>query len=209
MSQDSRIRVVIADDHPIVREGLINLIEDEADMVVVGEAIDGRSAVELFHQYQPDVLLIDLRMPNLSGCEATAQIRQDSPNARIIILTTYDTEEDIYSSLRAGAMAYLLKDAPRHELITAIRTVHAGQQYIAFQIGTKLAQYINEPVISDRERDVLQLLAQGNSNREIAQALGITEGTVKHHVNSILSKFEVNDRTHAVVVALKRGIVQF
>lgn len=201
------IRVLIADDHPIVREGIASLVSDQADMVVVAEAADGQSAVELFHQHQPDVALIDLRMPKLSGCDAIALIRQASPKARIIILTTYDGDEDIYRGLQAGAMAYLLKDVPRQELMSAIRTVHAGRKHFPTLVGEKLVQRMDGQEISEREREVLRLMATGRSNREISKVLGISESTVKSHVNNILHKLGVDDRTHAVVTALKRGII--
>ncbi|GAP98011.1 response regulator transcription factor [Leptolyngbya sp. NIES-2104] len=201
------IRVLVADDHPIVREGIVSLITDQPDMIVVAEAEDGQSAIELFSQHQPDVTLMDLRMPNVSGSEAIARIRRDAPSARIIILTTYDGDEDIYRGLQAGAMSYLLKDVPRQELIGTIRTVYAGRKQISGVVAEKLIGRMESETISDRECEVLRLIAAGKNNREISQALKISEGTVKSHINSILHKFEVDDRTHAVVLALKRGII--
>ncbi len=208
MSNPTSIRVLVADDHLVVRRGLVSLIEDEADMQVVGEAQNGAEAVALFRQLQPDVTLMDLRMPELSGSDAIAAIRQATPTARIVILTTYDSDDDIYTALRSGAMAYLLKDSPRQELILAIRSVLAGKRYLPSHIGTKLAGRIDMAQISERERQVLYLMASGRSNKEIGESLGITEGTVKSHVNNIMNKLQADDRTHAVVVALKRGIIK-
>ena len=208
MSDPTPIRVLVADDHLVVRRGLVSLIDDEADMQVVGEAQNGAQAVTLFRQLQPDVTLMDLRMPELSGSDAITAIRQDTPTARIVILTTYDSDDDIYTGLRAGAMAYLLKDSPRQELILAMRSVLAGKRYLPSLIGTKLAEWIDTAQISNRERQVLYLMASGRSNRAIGESLGIAEGTVKSHVNNIMNKLQADDRTHAVVVALKRGIIK-
>jgi two-component system, NarL family, response regulator len=208
MSEPTLIRVLVADDHLIIREGLVSILKNEADMLVVGEAATGLEAIALFRQHQPDITLMDLRMPELDGYDAIVQIRQEFSTARLIVLTTYDSEEDIFHSLRAGAMAYLLKDAPRQELLSTIRTVYAGHKHIPSNIGAKLAQRIDGAELSDREHEVLQLLAQGRSNRQISDLLGIAEGTVKSHVNSILHKLQVDDRTHAVVVALNRGIIK-
>ena len=203
-----QIRILVADDHPIVREGLAGLIEDEEDMIVVGEAASGREAIELFNQHQPDVTLMDLRMPQLEGVEAITLIRQQATNARIIILTTYDSDEDIYRALRAGAMAYLLKDASRLELLNTIRAVHAGQKRISPQMALKLAERLNNPELSARELEVLRLIVAGKSNSEIGTTLYITEGTVKTHVKTILKKLGVSDRTSAATTALKRGVVR-
>ena len=203
-----QIRILVADDHPIVREGLAGLIEDEEDMIVVGEAANGREAIELFNQHQPDVTLMDLRMPQLEGVEAITLIRQQATNARIIILTTYDSDEDIYRALRAGAMAYLLKDASRQELLNTIRAVHAGQKRISPQMALKLTERLNNPELSARELEVLRLIVAGKSNSEIGTTLYITEGTVKTHVKTILKKLGVSDRTSAATTALKRGVVR-
>lgn len=209
MSQKPPIRILIADDHPVVRSGLAVMLEidPEANIHVVGQAKNGYEMVELFAQLQPDIGLVDLRMPQLGGVEAIAQIRSQFPEAHLIILTTYDGDEDIYRGLQAGAKAYLLKDTPREELLLCIQTVYAGKSFIPPDIGMRLAERINSPVLSKREREVLELLPLGMSNFEIGTTLQITEGTVKSHINNILSKLNVGDRTQAVIVALKRGLI--
>lgn len=201
------IRVLISDDHPFMREGLAAVLDYKPDMTVVGQACNGREAVELFCQHQPDITLMDLRMPELSGVEAIAIICAEFATARIIVLTTYDGDEDIYRGLRAGAKGYVLKDAEPDELTTAIRVVYSGQQYIPPAVGAKLAERLGSPELSDRELEVLRLMATGKSNLEISTALSIAEGTVKFHVKNILSKLAVGDRTQAMIVALKRGII--
>lgn len=207
MNQSNIIRVLVADDHPVVAQGLVALLECEADITVVGQAYDGCQAVELFHQHQPDVTLMDLRMPQMDGVAAITAICTLVDDARIIVLTTYDSDEDIYRGLRAGAKGYLLKDAEPDELLVAIRTVHSGKKYIPPDIGAKLAQRLSNSQLSDRELEVVRLMVGGNSTQEISAALSIAESTVKFHVNNILSKLGVSDRTQAIVVALKRGIV--
>ncbi len=207
MNQPNIIRVMVADDHPVVAQGLVALLECEADITVVGQAYDGCQAVELFHQHQPDVTLMDLRMPQMDGVAAITAICTLVDDARIIVLTTYDSDEDIYRGLRAGAKGYLLKDAEPDELLVAIRTVHSGKKYIPPDIGAKLAERMSNPQLSDRELEVVRLMVGGNSTQEISTALSIAESTVKFHVNNILSKLGVSDRTQAIVVALKRGIV--
>jgi DNA-binding NarL/FixJ family response regulator len=201
------IRVLVADDHPVVAQGLVALLECEADITVVGQAYDGCQAVEQFHQHQPDVTLMDLRMPQMDGVAAITAICTLVDDARIIVLTTYDSDEDIYRGLRAGAKGYLLKDAEPDELLVAIRTVHSGKKYIPPDIGAKLAERVSSPQLSARELEVLRLMVSGKSTQEISAALSIAESTVKFHVNNILSKLGVSDRTQAIVAALKRGIV--
>ncbi|BAZ13258.1 two component transcriptional regulator, LuxR family protein [Calothrix sp. NIES-4071] len=204
---ESKIRLLIADDHAVVRKGLVAMVEDEPDMQVVAEASDGQEAVDQFCDVRPDVCLLDLRMPKMNAVEAIAAIRQHNPNARLIILTTYDTDEAIYQGLRAGAKGYLLKDATIDELLNCIRTVHGGKICLPSAIAAKLAEHTTSPQLSDREREVLQLMAMGNNNHDIATALVVAESTVKYHVNHILSKLGVNDRTQAVILGLKRGLV--
>jgi DNA-binding NarL/FixJ family response regulator len=206
MSQGNPIRVLIVDDHPVIRTGLALMLRYEGDIEAVGEAGNGQEAVAMFRLCRPDVTLMDLRMPEMDGAKAITAIRAEFPAARIILLTTYDGDEDIYRGLRAGAKAYLLKDAPCEELLETIRRVHSGQKCITIEVGAKLAERIEGPLLTDREREVLRLMAVGKSNQEIGAALFITEGTVKFHVNHILNKLGVNDRTQAVIVALKRGI---
>jgi DNA-binding NarL/FixJ family response regulator len=206
MSQPAVIRILIVDDHTIVQQGLAAIINEEEDMTVIGRAQDGIEAIQLFRQVQPDVTLMDLRMPQMGGVEAITAICTEFNTARIIVLTTYDGDEDIYRGLRAGSKGYLLKDCKPNELRTAIRTIHAGQQYIPPHVGAKLAQRMTNPELTDRELDVLRLVAQGMSNLEIAAALTVTESTVKSNINRILSKLGAKDRTQATIIALKRGI---
>jgi two-component system NarL family response regulator len=201
------IRVLIADDHPIVRDGLNAVINDQLDMEVVAEAANGNEAVDLAREHSPDVMLIDLRMPQLNGLEAIKAIHSDWPQARIIVLTTYDGDEDIYRALQAGAHAYLLKGMPRAELLDTIRAVHAGHKRIPTDIAVKLAERISASELTQRELEVLQHIVDGQSNKEIGKSLSITEGTVKAHVNNILGKLGVKDRTQAVTEGLRRGIV--
>ncbi|PSB21819.1 DNA-binding response regulator [filamentous cyanobacterium CCP2] len=200
------IRVLIADDHPIVRNGLVRMVELTDGMEVIAEAETGTEAVEQYRQHQPDVTLMDLRMKEMGGVDAIITIRQEFPEARIVILTTYDTDEDIFRGLQAGAKGYLLKDAKMNQLLDAIRKVHSGQKYIPPEVGAKLAERMSQPQLTDREREVLQILSHGKTNQEIAEALSISESTVKFHVNNILSKLGVNDRTQAVLIAIKRGV---
>lgn len=207
MNPSNVIRVLLADDHPILGKGLAMLLECEPDITVVGQAHDGREAIALFRQHQPDVTLMDLRMPEVSGVEAIAAIRAEFKHARMIVLTTYDGDEDIYRGLKAGAKGYLLKGTPLEELLTAIRTVHRNQSYIPPQIGAKLAERVSTPELSDRELEVLCLMAKGQNNPQISAELNIAESTIRFHINHILSKLGVSDRTQAVIMAINRGIV--
>ncbi len=207
MSQSTNIRVLIVDDHSIVRQGLATIINRDPEMTVIAQAEDGQQAIDCFRECQPDVTLMDLRMPQIGGVEAITAICAEFKLARIMVLTTYDGDEDIYRGLHAGAKGYLLKDAKPNELLSAIRMIHSGQQYIPPSVGAKLVQRLSNPELSERELDVLRLMAQGMSNLDISTALSIGESTVKSHVNRILSKLGVNDRTQAVIVAVRRGIV--
>jgi len=207
MTKSNSSRILIADDHLVVRIGLRSMIDTQADMEVVAEAVNGGEAVELFRVHKPDVVLMDLRMPGTGGVEATAAIREQFPDARVIVLTTYDGDENIYRALQAGARAYLLKDVPRNEFLDDIRAVHNGQYCIPPAVGARLAQRLPFPPLSARELEVLKLIVQGMSNKEIGSRLSITESTVKNHVNNILTKLHVNDRTQAATTALRRGIV--
>ncbi|MBW4470630.1 MAG: response regulator transcription factor [Stenomitos rutilans HA7619-LM2] len=202
----TQIRVLIVDDHLIVQEGIAAIINEEEDMTVIGRAKNGIEAIELFRQLQPDVTLMDLRMPEMGGVEAITALCAEFNTARTIVLTTYDGDEDIYRGLRAGAKGYLLKDSKPSELRTAIRTVYSGQQYIPSHVGAKLVERMNNPELTDRELEVLQLVAQGMSNLEIGVALTITESTVKSNINRILSKLGAKDRTQATIIAMKRGL---
>jgi two-component system NarL family response regulator len=205
---DAPIRVLIADDHPIVRGGLSALVADHPRMRLVAEAETGEQAVALAMTHRPDVILMDLRMPEMSGVEAIRAIRSAWPDARVIVLTTYDGDEDIYQALQAGARAYLLKDASGAELLEAVEAVHRGETRIPPQVGARLAQRVAREDLTPRERDVLRAIVDGRSNKEIGRALSLTEGTVKFHVNNILAKLGVNDRTQAAIEALRRGFVR-
>ncbi len=207
METSQTIRVMIIDDHQIVRQGLVALINTEADLTVVAEGSDGQQAVGLFAQHKPDVTLMDLRMPVLSGVEAIKIIRQQNPTARIIVLTTFDGDEDIYRALQAGAQSYLLKGVSFDDLIEAIRTVHAGQRRIPTAVAERLAERMATEELTAREVQVLELIVRGKSNKEIGTALSISEATVKSHINSLLSKMGVTDRTQAATTALQRGLV--
>ncbi|MEH1770883.1 MAG: response regulator transcription factor [Nostoc sp.] len=200
------IRVLIVDDNAIVQQGLAAIITQESDMAVVGQAKDGIEAIALFRQAQPDVTLMDLRMPQMGGVEAIGTICAEFEAARIMVLTTYDGDEDIYQGLRAGAKGYLLKDCRPSELRTAIRTVYEGQHYIPPHVAAKLVERMNHPELSHRELEVLQLVVRGMSNLEIGNALNISESTVKSNINRILSKLGAKDRTQATIIGLKRGI---
>lgn len=207
METERPIRIVIADDHPIVREGLAAILGRQSDMEVVGEAKTGREAVELVQLLAPDVVLMDLRMPEMSGVEAIASIHRDRPECGILVLTVYDGDQEIVRALQAGARAYLLKDTYREDLIEAVRAVRGGQRRIPPEVARRLAEYVANPGLTARELDVLRLMARGCANAEIGRSLFITESTVKGHINNILGKLGVRDRTQAVTTALRRGIV--
>ncbi|MEN6644534.1 MAG: response regulator transcription factor [Armatimonadia bacterium] len=202
------IRILVADDHPVVRAGLVALVDRRPDMTVVAEASNGQELLDQFLLHRPDVALVDLRMPEMDGADAIAAIRERAPGARVIVLTTYDDDEDIQRSLRAGAKAYMLKDAARDDLLAAIKAVHEGRTLIPPAIATKLAESIGAPTLTARELEVLALVADGKSNREIATLLFITEGTVKSHLSTMLGKLDASDRTQAVTIALKRGLLR-
>lgn len=207
MSQSPTIRVLIVDDHSLVTEGLANIINYDPEMTVVAQAEDGQQAIAQYREHQPDITLMDLRMPRMGGVEAITAICAEFKSARIIVLTTYNGDEDIYRGLQAGAQGYVLKDAKPNELLNAIRIVHSGQHYVSLAVASKLVERMNNPILSERELEVLRLMAQGLSNQDIGTALNISESTVKSHVTRILSKLGVGDRTQAVIVAVKRGLV--
>ncbi len=198
---------MVVDDHQIVRQGLVALLNTEPGLTVVAEATNGQQAVELFRQQRPDITLMDLRLPVLGGVEATKTIRQEFPTAKIIVLTTYDGDEDIYRALQAGAQSYLLKGVSFDELLEAIRTVHAGARRIPSAVAERLAERMAGQELTGRELQVLELIVKGRSNKEISTELAISEATVKSHINSLLSKLGVSDRTQAATSALQRGIV--
>jgi DNA-binding NarL/FixJ family response regulator len=208
MSTRGPIRVLIADDHTVVRDGLATIIGLQSDMKVVGEASNGEEACALFTKHEPDVLLLDLRMPDKDGPDVVKTLRAARPSARIIIFTTYGGDEDIFHSLKAGAKGYLLKDAPRQQILEAIRAVYVGESYIPPAIASKVAEHALRPQLTERELEVLQRMARGESNKEIGVALFISEGTVKTHVKSILAKLEAMSRTEAVTIASRRGVIR-
>ncbi len=204
----SRITVLIADDHSVVREGLASLIGRKPDMKVLGEASNGREALELWTKLRPDVTLLDLRMPELDGVSVIREIRAQDENARIVVLTTFDGDEDIYRALKAGAKAYLLKDVAREALMDCIRRVYQGETFVPAVLAAKLAERVSGEALSAREIDVLKLMAEGMSNKEIGSKLFISEGTVKSHVKGIFAKLNVISRTEAVATASRRGLIQ-
>ena len=201
------IRILTVDDHQLLREGIAAVLEGQPDMVLVGQASNGREAIESFRQHRPDVTLMDLRMPDMSGIEAITAIRAEFPNARIIVLTTYAGDVQAAGALKAGASGYLLKNLVRKELLETIRAVHAGKRRVPPEIATEIAEHIADDALTEREIDVLRRVAAGKSNKVIAAELDISEGTVKTHMKSILPKLDASDRTHAVTIALKRGIL--
>jgi DNA-binding NarL/FixJ family response regulator len=201
------IRVLCADDHPLVRKGIASLLANETDIALVGEAANGREAVELFRALRPDVTLMDLRMPELDGVAAVKQIRQETPDAKIIALTSYDGDQDIYQAIDAGVRGYLLKEMVHTEVLRAIRTVHAGKRLIPLEVAERLTDYFPQIALTPREVEVLASVAQGMANKDIAKRLGTASGTVKMHVQNILGKLGAADRTHAVTIAIQRGIL--
>jgi len=204
---DELIQIMVVDDHHIVRQGLVALIGTLPDMKVIAQASDGAEAVDLYREHRPDVTLMDLRLPKQNGVDAITRIREEFPSARIIVLTTFDGDEDIYRALQAGAKGYLLKGMNADELTDAIRTVHGGKSRIPAVVAERLAERMGGPSLTGRELDVLKRIVGGRSNKEIASDLFISEATVKTHINSILSKLGVSDRTQAATTALQRGIV--
>jgi DNA-binding NarL/FixJ family response regulator len=202
------IRVLTADDHALLREGIAALVNAEADMKLVAEASNGQEAIEKFRLHRPDITLMDLQMPALNGIEAIIGIRSEFPNARIVVLTTYTGDIQVLRALKAGARGYILKGRVHRELLDTIRAVHAGQKRIPPEIAAELADHAAEDELTTREIDVLRLIAAGSANKEIAHQLSIAEETVKSHVTNILAKLGANDRTHAVMIGLKRGILE-
>lgn len=201
------IRILCVDDHPIMREGIAAIIRNESDMELVAEAVNGREAVGHFRRYRPDVTLMDLRLPDISGIEALRAIRSEFGNARIIMLTTFDGDVDIRRALEAGAQGYLLKTMPRQELLETIRNVHNGKLYVPPEVAAQLVQHMGQDSLSRREIEVLEKIAGGNRNVDIASMLFISEETVKGHIKHIMEKLGANDRTEAVAIGLRRGII--
>ena len=202
------IRIALVDDHPILRQGIAALISDQPDLQLVGQASNGLEAIEQFRLHRPDVMLMDLQMPGMNGIDAMSAIRGEFPDARFVVLTTYTGDVQIVRALKAGARAYLLKSLLHRELLDTIRSVHAGNKRIPPEIAAELADHAADDQLTAREIEVLRLIAAGNANKIVADQLSITEETVKAHVKNILSKLDANDRTHAVTIALKRGIIE-
>jgi DNA-binding NarL/FixJ family response regulator len=204
----SRIRILTVDDHPIVRQGIAGLVGVQPDMIVAGEASNGREAIQQFRVHHPDVTLMDLQMPEMNGLDALIAIRNEFPDARVIVLTTYAGDAQILRALRAGAQAYLLKNTLHRELLETIRSVHAGKKTLSPEVSYQIAEHATDDTLTPAEISVLRLIAAGNANKQIADQLSITEETVKSRVKSILSKLGANDRTHAATIGLKRGIIE-
>lgn len=207
MNDDRKIRVLTVDDHPVVRNGIAGLVGDQSDMVLVGEASNGREAIQQFRTHKPDVTLMDLQMPELNGIDAIIAIRGEFPHARVIVLTTYTGDVQIVRALKAGAQGYLLKNLLHKELLDAIRSVHGGKRILTPDLSVEVASHAIDDSLTAAEVSVLRLIANGNANKQIADQLSISEETVKSRVKNILSKLDANDRTHAVTIALKRGIL--
>ena len=208
MKSSDTIRILAVDDHPVFRQGIAGLIEGQADMTLVGEASNGREALQQFRAHQPDVTLMDLQMPEMNGLDALSAIRGEFPEARIIVLTTYAGDMQVLRAIKAGARGYLLKNTLHKELVDTIRAVHAGKKYISSDASFELAEHASDDVLTPAEVRVLRLIAEGNANKEIAAQLSISEETVKSQVRNILSKLGAKDRTHAAMIGLKRGIIE-
>jgi two-component system NarL family response regulator len=207
MAANPKIRVILADDHPVVRDGLAAIVNQQPDMQVIAEAGDGEEAIKLYEQHLPDVMVLDLRMPKRDGVQVVQSVLERHPKACMLIMTTFDGDEDIFRSLSQGAKGYILKDAPRTEILTAIRAVSQDRPYTSSTVAAKALQRMAKPSLTQRELSVLQEIAQGRSNKDIARRLSITEGTAKTHVKSILTKLDAISRTEAVAVAHKRGLI--
>lgn len=201
------IRVLAVDDHPLVRKGIASILANESDMQLVAEAGSGREAVERYRECHPDVTLMDLRMPEMDGVQATQAIRKEFPEARIIALTSYDGDQDIYRALEAGVRGYMLKEMVHTDVLRAIRTVHAGKRLMPQEVAERLSEYFPQVALTPREVEVLGHVARGMANKEIAEQLGTASGTIKMHIQNILEKLGASDRTHAVTIAIQRGIL--
>jgi len=208
MITPSNIRILCVDDHPLMREGIAAIVRNETDMVLIAEASNGREAITGYREHQPDITLMDLRLPDISGIDAVIAIRTEFPSARIIMLTTFEGDAEIHRALEAGAQGYMLKSMPRKQLVEMIRKVYAGRKHIPPEVAAHLAEHLGEEFLSKREVEVLHKIAGGNRNSDIAELLFISEETVKGHVKHIMEKLGASDRTEAVAIGLRRGIIQ-
>jgi DNA-binding NarL/FixJ family response regulator len=208
VNEPAKIRVFTVDDHPLLREGIAAVINNEPDMLISGQASNGREAIQQFREQRPDVTLMDLRLPDISGIDTMIAIRNEFSDARIVMLTTFEGDVDIRRALAAGARGYILKDLPPRDLVDVVRQVHVGKKHIPAQVAAQLAEHFSDEALTEREREVLQLVAGGNRNRDIAERLFISEETVKVHIKHIMEKLDASDRTEAVTVAVRRGIIQ-